>query len=228
MLGSGRSIDGWRSGRTFSWPVRLLMVPVVIVITLLGLWVTAGQITSDFALSVVLSGVWFGLAGLAALLTAIHWRPLALPVLGTFVVTAGVVTAVLFSATFTDNTVDEQIAVAGGPGGNTELASGEFVGQAHEATGTAAVIEFADGNQALTFSELETDNGPDLRVYMVDGTVDDGSINGDFVDLGGLKGNVGDQQYEIPADVDPSTYSTVSIWCRAFSASFAMADLQIS
>ncbi len=228
---------------TSSIPIwaRLLAVPVVIAITLFGLWVTAGQITSDFALSMVLSGLWFGLAFLIAIAIGFRWRQLALPVVGTFMVTAGVVTVVLFASTFIDSTVDETIAVAspagvsgdggggggeGGDAGNTLLATGEIVGQAHGAGGEASIVELPDGGSVLTLADLETDNGPDLRVYLVNGTVEEGSINGDFVDLDGLKGNIGNQQYEIPSDIDPATYSTLSIWCRAFSVSFAMADLQ--
>jgi len=217
-----------------------LAIPVVVAITLLGLWFTAGQITSDFALSMVLSGLWFGLVTLIALAIGYRWRPLALPVIGTFVITAGVVTVVLFASTFTNNTVDEAIAIAapsnngggggseGGDSGNTLVAAGEIVGQAHGAGGEASVVELSEGSRVLTLADLETDNGPDLRVYMVDGTVEQGSIDGDFIDLGALKGNSGNQQYEIPADVDPATYSIVTIWCRAFSVSFAMADLQPS
>ena len=230
---------GARSSRSVPIWGRLLAIPVVIAITLLGLWVTAGQITSNFVLSMVLSGVWFGIATLIALAIGVRWRPLALPVLGTFVITAGVATVLLFVSTFTDKTVDETIAEAApssssssssssGSSGNTLLVSGEIVGQAHGAGGEASVVELPEGSSVLTLADLETDNGPDLRVYMVDGTVQQGSINGDFIDLGALKGNIGNQQYEIPADVDPATYSTVTIWCRAFSVSFAMADLQPS
>ena len=51
---------------------------------------------------------------------------------------------------------------------------------------------------------------------------------GEFVDLGPLKGNKGNQQYEIPDDVDVADFTTVSIWCRAFSVGFAKADLTLS
>lgn len=218
---------------------RLLAIPAVVAIMLLGLWLAAGQISNDFALSMVLGGVWFGIAFLIALAVGYVWRPLAIPVIGTYIVTAGVVTVVLFASTFTDNTVNEDIATAatpaaggeGGAGGagqnagNMLVSRGDFVDGAHPGTGVASVIELEDGTNVLTFEDFETDNGPDLRVYLVDGTVNDGSIDGDFIDIGGLSGNIGNQQYELPADVDPSQYSTVSVWCRAFSVSFTMAEL---
>jgi hypothetical protein len=72
----------------------------------------------------------------------------------------------------------------------------------------------------LTFDDLDTDSGPDLRVYLIAGEVNENGDPGDFVDLGGLRGNRGDQQHEIPAEVELARYTSVSIWCRAFSVSF--------
>ena len=238
---AGTAAPAPRTPRTFPAWLRLLTVPIVIAITLVGLWLFAGKISSDFAVSMILTGVWLGLAGLVVLAIAWRWRPLALPVLGTFVATAGVVTGLLAFSMFHDVTVNEEIAMGTAAsrgdtevlesmpaGANIELAGGDFVGQAHGASGSAAIVELEGGSRVLTFEDLDTDNGPDLRVYLVSGSVDQGSINGDFVDLGDLKGNRGNQQYEIPAEVDVSQFTTVSIWCRAFSVSFAVADLQPS
>ncbi|MEL6892948.1 MAG: DM13 domain-containing protein, partial [Actinomycetota bacterium] len=72
----------------------------------------------------------------------------------------------------------------------------------------------------LRLENFESNNGPDLNVYLVN--PDDPS---DFVDLGDLKGNIGDQNYEIPADVDLDRYSRVSIWCVRFGVGFGQADL---
>jgi hypothetical protein len=65
-------------------------------------------------------------------------------------------------------------------------------------------------------------NGPDLRVYLVPG---DGKDTGDRIDLGGLKGNIGNQQYDVPAGANTAKYRTVVIWCRSFSVAFARATL---
>ncbi len=86
----------------------------------------------------------------------------------------------------------------------------------------------AAGAADLTFTGLDTDNGPDLRVYLVAGQVTNDADIGDFVDLGGLKGNKGTQQYSIPAGTDTERYATVVIWCRAFTVSFAKAELAAS
>jgi len=85
------------------------------------------------------------------------------------------------------------------------------------------VVRTAEGGQVLTLTRFETDPGPDLRVYLAT----DSSAT-DSVDLGALRGNVGDQQYEIPDDVDLRRYSTAVIWCRAFSVEFGSARLEAS
>jgi len=113
-------------------------------------------------------------------------------------------------------------------GMNLQIASGEFTSLAHGASGTAAVVELAEGGKVLTFAELDTDNGPDLRVYLVEGPVDDNGDGGEFVDIGPLKGNKGNQQYELSEDIDVSRFDTVVIWCRAFSVGFAAATLMPS
>jgi hypothetical protein len=77
----------------------------------------------------------------------------------------------------------------------------------------------------LTLTRFETDNGPDLRVYLSSRDPAGGGGLGDWEDLGGLKGNKGSQQYEIPAGVDVRRLSTVVIWCRAFSVGFTSASL---
>ncbi len=112
-----------------------------------------------------------------------------------------------------------------GPRRNTALATGMFVDLAHPGTGTATIVDLADGGRVLTLTEFRTDSGPDLRVYL---TARDPAADGEigrFVDLGRLKGNVGDQQYEIPDDVDVDEFSNAVIWCRAFSVGFTSAAL---
>jgi hypothetical protein len=97
--------------------------------------------------------------------------------------------------------------------------TGEFVALAHETTGTATVVRLADGSQVLTLTDFATDPGPDLRVNLVpDGTVD---VTG-AADLGPLRGNRGNQQYDIPPDAPTGA---VLIWCRAFSVGFGIAEL---
>ncbi len=104
----------------------------------------------------------------------------------------------------------------------TTVVQGEFIGRAHPTVGIAKVITDGD-RRFLRLENFETDNGPDLNVYLATGPPD--GSPGDFVDLGDLKGNIGDQNYEIPADVDFERYTTVFIWCVRFSVAFGAAPL---
>jgi Electron transfer DM13 len=108
------------------------------------------------------------------------------------------------------------------------LASGKFHSVAHPTSGTAAVYQLADGTRVLRFTDFKTSNGPDVHVYLVaaDDASDSESVTkAGFVDLGSIKGNIGDQNYTLGSDVDLSKYRTVSAWCKRFSVNFGAATL---
>jgi hypothetical protein len=114
------------------------------------------------------------------------------------------------------------------PAGPVQVTSGRFHKNAHETTGAATIYRFADGRRVLRLTEFATSNGPDVRVYLV--AADDvqneaAAKQAGFVDLGALKGNIGNQNYDVPADLDLSRYRAVSIWCRRFSVNFGAAPL---
>jgi hypothetical protein len=108
---------------------------------------------------------------------------------------------------------------------STELRdlNGAFSSLAHETKGRATVLRNADGSGTLRLADFSTSNGPDVRVYLSAG--DEDAYGKDFVDLGGLKGNVGDQNYAIPARTDLERYDTAVIWCRRFTVAFGAAPL---
>jgi hypothetical protein len=108
------------------------------------------------------------------------------------------------------------------------LAEGGFIPLGrYSGEGTAVVLNDGSAQRFLRFENFSTDNGPDLRVYLTasDANGDSGAFDDDFVDLGVLNGNIGDQNYEIPTDVDLSVYDTVVVWCQRFSTPFTAADL---
>ncbi len=109
------------------------------------------------------------------------------------------------------------------------VAEGQFVARSHPGSGTAKVITDGSDQRFLRFEEFETDNGPDLFVYLTTADADadagDFGVDGEFVNLGRLKGNVGEQNYEIPVDVDLAAFDTVVVWCDRFSVAFTAADL---
>jgi hypothetical protein len=138
---------------------------------------------------------------------------------------------------FIDQTVDERLAYAAAPAAGsgaaaaaapTTLAQGSFHSNAHETKGTASVIRLPDGRRILRLTSFETSNGPDVRIYLVASSdvTDDATVKAaGFVELGAMKGNRGDQNYEIPADVDLAKYRTVTVWCKRFSVNFGSAPL---
>ena len=100
---------------------------------------------------------------------------------------------------------------------------GQFVGVGdgiHDAQGVAKVLPLDDGSQILRLEEFRSTNGPDLYVYLA--TDKEAS---DFVNLGELKANRGNQNYEIPGGVDLEKHNQVLVWCKAFSVLFGSAEL---
>jgi hypothetical protein len=187
----------------------------------------------------MLTVVWMGIAGLACLLIAWRWRGLRVPVLGAYLVTAVVLGVYLGRSTLVDDEVSEQVVRAAPEPAAADRGAqqperpqnvlegrGRFQPVAHTVRGTASAIRRAEGGRVLTLTSFEVDNGPDLRVYLVAGPAENEAEVRDFKDLGALKGNKGDQQYELPRGLDLDRYSTVVIWCRAFSVNFARAPLR--
>lgn len=116
----------------------------------------------------------------------------------------------------------------GSAGSPTRLVSGSFHSVAHKSSGTATVYKLADGNRVLRLTDFETSNGPDVRVYLIaaqDAADNDTVTRSGFFELGSLKGNIGDQNYDLPSNVDLTKYRAVTIWCRRFSVNFATAPL---
>ena len=112
------------------------------------------------------------------------------------------------------------------PSGPTLLASGEFVSRSHGTSGHVELVELEDGSRVLTIEDLQTDNGPDLYVYLdADGARAEAAAYDDGIDLGRLRGNVGNLVYEIPDDLDLTGLDTVAIWCDRFGVVFGAADL---
>jgi hypothetical protein len=139
---------------------------------------------------------------------------------------------------FVNKRVNEELAVA--PAASTSdvatagaalpatLFAGQFHSVAHETKGTATIHDLGGGHRVLRLTEFATSNGPDVRVYLVaaaDAADNETVTKAGFVELGKLKGNEGDQNYDVPADLDLAKYRAVTIWCRRFSVNFATAPL---
>jgi hypothetical protein len=108
------------------------------------------------------------------------------------------------------------------------LARGAFHSVAHETHGTATILDLGGGKRILRLTDFATSNGPDVRVYLVAApdALDNETVGKvGFIELGALKGNQGDQNYDVPATIDLGKYRAVTIWCRRFSVNFATAPL---
>lgn len=114
------------------------------------------------------------------------------------------------------------------------LQTGKLITHEHETSGTVRIVQLADGRRVLTLENLRTSDGPALHVWLTDAPVVDGEDgwkvfdDGRFADLGDLKGNIGNQVYPLPEDLELSQYSSVSIWCERFSVSFGAAELEVA
>ncbi|MGW2918449.1 DM13 domain-containing protein [Streptomyces angustmyceticus] len=154
---------------------------------------------------------------------------------------------------FTDTTVNESLPTASAPKDQEEqegqprkdnpgakdgeapmtstrpkaLAEGHFVTHEHDTSGTARTVRLANGGRVLRLEDLKTSEGPDVRVYLSPRAADSAKAGlGDgAVELGKLKGNLGNQNYSVPAGTDLSTFRSAVIWCARFSVSFGAADL---
>jgi electron transfer DM13 len=107
------------------------------------------------------------------------------------------------------------------------VASGSFRSLEHGTSGKVLLIRGSDGTVTLRLEDLDTSNGPDLRVFLSEVPAsDDWHAYGErFVDLGALKGNRGNQNYSVPAGTDLSKYRSAVIWCRRFKVGFGVAGL---
>jgi pentapeptide MXKDX repeat protein len=111
------------------------------------------------------------------------------------------------------------------------LETGSFHGKVHNTSGRATIYREETGKLVLRLTNFKTSNGPDVHVILI--AAKDADDDANFlksntkrVELGKLKGNEGDQNYEIPSGTDLSKFQTVSIYCERFNANFGAAALE--
>jgi hypothetical protein len=111
------------------------------------------------------------------------------------------------------------------------LLAGDLISHEHETSGTVRILELADGTRILRLEGLATSDGPDVHVWLSDAEVEDSREgwfvfdDGEYHDLGEIKGNRGNQNYELPDSVDLDRFASVSLWCDRFDVSFGAAAL---
>jgi hypothetical protein len=111
------------------------------------------------------------------------------------------------------------------------LSRGDLISHEHATTGSVQLLGMPDGSRVLRVADLQTSNGPLLKVFLTDAPVLPGTDgwgvfdDGRWVDLGELKGNIGSSNYALPVGTDPTGLTSVSIWCDRFNVSFGAAEL---
>ncbi len=123
---------------------------------------------------------------------------------------------------FIDDRVNEAV-----PAQPLELARGEFESLEHKTNGVTRVLKLDDGSRVVRLEGFDTSNGPDLYLYLSTNPAsgEEQAFDDDYVSLGRLKGNSGDQNYSLPADADLERFESVVVWCDRFNAAFGAADL---
>ena len=127
-----------------------------------------------------------------------------------------------------NTTINENMTITIGISQNTaeenkNLLVSDFMGVndgIHTAEGYVKILTLLDGSQILRLEDFRSTNGPDVHLYL---STDKQASN--FIDLGRLKANNGDQNYQIPIDTDFNKYKYVLIWCQPFSVLFGSAQL---
>ncbi len=125
--------------------------------------------------------------------------------------------------------VDEPLPSAQAGSLPQPLVTGQFYSILHPTAGTATIYRMGDGTRVLRFTGFSTSNGPDVHVYIVaaDDAKDAETVRkAGFIDLGVIKGNIGDQNYTLDGGLDLAKYRAVSIWCKRFSVNFGAAALR--
>lgn len=107
------------------------------------------------------------------------------------------------------------------------VVAGSFVSLDHGTSGTVRVLDLGNGTRVVRLEGLDTDNGPDLYLYLSTNAAggSEQAFDDDYVSLGRLKGNLGNQNYDLPPGTDLSRYRSVVIWCDRFNSAFGAADL---
>lgn len=137
-------------------------------------------------------------------------------------------TAAMEEAMTAEPSISEEDMPEDADQGMTILAQGQFYDIAHAGMGTATIYELADGTRFLRFENFEVLNGPQLHVYLAPQNPVPDSVGVELegaIDLGSLKGNIGDQNYTIPAEVSLNDFQSVVIWCVPFRVPFNAATL---
>jgi len=131
---------------------------------------------------------------------------------------------------FINNQVSEA-APASLSGEEVPLYTGRLESREHPTSGRATIYKDGSGKAYLRLTDFATSNGPDVHVVLAKAqepvmskVIVPGNL--EYVELGSLKGNQGDQNYDVPASTDLEKYQAVAIYCERFHAIFGVTKLE--
>jgi len=139
---------------------------------------------------------------------------------------------------FTNTTVDEALpepttsSAPGDPSAPTQaknvvLGDGQFQSLDKETSGEASLVRLTDGSTILRLSDFASSSGPDVKVWLSEDPIGKARSpqEGRYINLGDLKGNIGNQNYTVPAADADRQWRSVIIWCERFTEAFGAAEL---
>ena len=189
---------------------------------------TAGRVVLAAGTAVVLGLAWWLGSPLFLSKTVDEEFPLTVSATIPGNMTRAQVEAVMEGMAMVDSPMSE--AMMSGIAVATVLKSGTFrdADRSHKGSGSVTISQLEDGSRVLRLEDFNVTNGPDLRVIL--SLHPDPQGRGDvtapgYVELGKLKGNIGNQNYPIEAGVDVSALNSVVIYCKPFRVIFAVAAL---
>jgi hypothetical protein len=222
-------------------PFRAFMLFVgTVAFLLIGFLFFSALIAPTYVVALILAALWFVAAYFLLGRFTRNRRHLNFPIWLGFGVTALALILWLSISTLVGTTVNERLITGQklsqgkptaripekpqrpAPAQNILIATGSFVSTgAGSAKGQASFVRRADGQTVLTLRGLDVTSGPTLHVFLA---THDGKSVSDSKDLGELKGNKGDQQYDVPQNVDPKRYKSVVVWCKILGVPFGRAE----
>lgn len=217
-----------------------LIVFATVAFLILGFMFFSALIAPTYISALILAALWFVAAYFLLGRFTRNRRHLRFPIRLAFAGTVAAVLIWLVISTLGGTTVNEPLVTGQklsqgqptahipekpqkpAPQRNILIATGRFESAgAGSASGQASFVKLPNGQTKLTLRGLDVTSGPTLHVFLA---THDGKSVADSKDLGTLKGNKGDQQYDVPQNVDPKRYKTAVIWCKILGVPFARAE----
>jgi hypothetical protein len=222
-------------------PFRAFMLFVATVVFLfVGFMFFSALIAPTYIVALILAALWFVAAYFLLGRFTRNRRHLRFPIRIGFGLFVTAVLLWIIISTLSGTTVNEQLVTgqklsegkptaripekpqSQAPAQNILVATGEFESSgAGSASGQASFVRLPSGQTKLTLKGLDVTSGPTLHVFLA---THDGKSVADSKDLGTLKGNKGDQQYDVPQNVDPKRYKSVVIWSKFLGVPFGRAE----